>query len=101
VVLVLDRSPIPPGHGVGAGIAPKFKAPVHASFDGGAPPLQVVVHPVELHTTQEMDAAQPALRIIPSELNTIVKHPELPVIKPGLTFPVNTPTNGDAVFGPL
>ena len=100
-MLVLDSAPIPLGHAAGAGRIPIFNAPEHASFDGAAPPLHVVAHPGVAQTTQETKASHPAERTIASEVNTMVKHPELPVTNPGLTFPVNTPTKGDAVVGPL
>ena len=101
MVFKLESAPIPPGQGEGAGIAPILMAPEHASFDGAAPPLHVVAHPGVLQITQETNASQPGARTRPSEVNTIVKHPELPVTNPGLTLPVKTPTSGDAVVGPL
>ena len=76
-------------------------APEHASFAGAAPPLHVAAHPGALQVTQDTIACQPAARTVASDLNTMVKHPELPVTNPGLTFPVKTPTSGEAVFGPL
>ncbi|OQA10615.1 MAG: hypothetical protein BWY67_01120 [Bacteroidetes bacterium ADurb.Bin397] len=40
VVLKFAHAPTPLGHAAGAGNAPRFIAPLHASFAGGAPPLQ-------------------------------------------------------------
>jgi hypothetical protein len=100
-VFVLVSAPIPLGHGAGAGSDPRFTAPEHTSLDGAGPPLQVVGQPGVLQTTQDIIASHPAERIKGSDVKTIVKHPELPVINPGLTFPVKTPINGDAVVGPL
>ena len=73
---VIDTAPKPPlAQAAGAGNAPMFIAPEHASFIGGIPELQVVTHPPVAQLTQLILADQPGAVIDPSETKRIVKHP--------------------------
>ena len=100
VALKLAHAPIPLGQPTGTGMAPRFWAPLQASFAGGVPPLQEG-HDETGQGTQEMVASNPVPVIVRSEVNSIVRQPVVAVRTPGKVDPVNVPSNGDAELGPL
>ena len=95
------NAPIPFGQACGAGRLPRLWAPEQGSLAGGGPPLQEVLQDPLLQFTQDICASHPVEVIVKSEVNTRVMQPDVPVITPGLTFPVKVPMSGDAVLGPL
>ena len=100
VVLKFAHAPTPLGQAAGAGNAPRFIAPLHASFAGAAPPL----HDGQAEPgqgTHERIASNPGLRCELSEVNSKVKQPVVDVSIPGIVVPVYVPNTGAPVFDPL
>ena len=69
------------------GCEPEHNPDADGGDTGGAPQPKVAAHPGELKLL--------------SETNTNVKQLVAPEIRPGEAPPVNAPTNGDAILGPL
>ena len=88
VVLYVPHAAVPDGQGCGTGSVPRFCAPEHASFAGGAP-VQFIAHgpPPALQATHEIVADQPAPRTVMSDENLKVRQPLVLVIVPGLVVP--------------
>lgn len=52
------------------------------------------------HARQEITACQPAAVTEPSEVNLMVRQPDVDVIVPGEVVPVYVPIIGEEVLGP-
>ena len=87
-MFVTNAVPDPEGQGLGVGNAPRFCAPEHASFAGAGPPEHVLAHGPPPHATQDIDADQPGLVALPSEVKLNVKHPVVEVRVGGNVAPV-------------
>jgi len=88
VVFKVRGVPIPTGHEEGTGNNPRFCAPLHASLAGAGPPLHVDPQGPPPQATQLTVADHPLCVTLPSDVNSIVKHPLVPVTIPGLVVPV-------------